>query len=169
MRALGVEPPSVTPRVTEYMDEIVAFVRGLEDSGAAYLVREEEGDGPSSASVYFDTRAFEAAGHRYPVFEPDRTAATEAAAAEGDGEQGRAPTKRDTRDFALWKGVPERAAASAEEASTWWPSPWGPGRPGWHIECSAMIASLEPRVIVIRESSEVSSLSTSISSSSAEH
>jgi len=109
--ALGCLPPTVEPRATGHVPEMLALIRRLVDGGFAYASR---GD------VYFAVRAFPAygslSGQRIDDMEP-------AADAEAGG-------KRDPRDFALWKG-----AKPGEPA---WETPWGPGRPGWHLECSAM-------------------------------
>jgi cysteinyl-tRNA synthetase len=115
--ALGVLPPTYEPRATGHIPEMHELIKLLIDKGHAYPA----GDG--SGDVYFDVRSYpaygELSGQRVDAMEP----ATDAP------ERG----KRDPRDFALWKGV-----KADEPAEAYWPSPWGPGRPGWHIECSAM-------------------------------
>ncbi|KAJ1448165.1 tRNA synthetases class I (C) catalytic domain-containing protein [Pelagophyceae sp. CCMP2097] len=122
MALLGVERPSLMPRVTEYVPEIVSFVAKIIERGVAYAV-----DG----SVYFDTGAFAAQGHDYGKLVPESIGSAELMA-EGEGKLAAAASaKKDAKDFALWK------ASKPGEPS--WPSPWGAGRPGWHIECSAMI------------------------------
>jgi cysteinyl-tRNA synthetase len=107
---LGLGRPDAEPLVTDSMDEIVALIADLVDRGLAY---EAGGD------VYFRVRGFAdygcLSGRRLDDM-PDTDP--------GD-------LKHDPLDFALWKGLKE-----GEDA--WWDSPWGPGRPGWHIECSAM-------------------------------
>ena len=107
---LGLGRPDAEPLVTDSMDEIVALIADLVDRGLAY---EAGGD------VYFRVRGFAdygcLSGRRLDDM-PDTDP--------GD-------LKDDPLDFALWKGLKE-----GEDA--WWDSPWGPGRPGWHIECSAM-------------------------------
>ncbi len=115
MAQLGVKPPTVTPRVSTTIDEIIAMVQCLIEQGYAY---ESEGD------VYFRVRS-----------DPDygklsRRAIEHAVSSERQryGDE----LKEDAADFALWK----RQKAPDEPA---WPSPWGMGRPGWHIECSAMV------------------------------
>ena len=110
--ALNVRRADVHPRVSEHIGEIVAMVEQLTRSGHAYAV---EGD------VYFNVRSFHGYGKLSGRTFEDMQAG---ARVEVD------PRKLDPMDFALWK-----AAKAGEPA---WNSPWGPGRPGWHIECSAM-------------------------------
>ncbi|MBC7297965.1 MAG: cysteine--tRNA ligase [Demequina sp.] len=112
--AVGVKPPAAEPRATGHIPEIVALIATLVDSGHAY-----EKDG----SVYFDVHSYSAYGSLTNQGLDDLTPAPDAPPED----------KRDPRDFALWKA---RKPAEPETAS--WDSPWGPGRPGWHIECSAM-------------------------------
>ncbi|WP_226585822.1 cysteine--tRNA ligase [Halobacillus litoralis] len=110
--ALGVKEAVDHPRVTENMDEIVDFIQGLIDKGYAY---EAGGD------VYFRTRSFDSYGKlsHQSVDELRSGSRIEV----GD-------KKEDPLDFTLWK--------NAKEGEITWESPWGTGRPGWHIECSAM-------------------------------
>lgn len=110
--ALNVQPADVHPRVTDTMTEIIDFIRQLETEGYAY---ESEGD------VYFRTRKFETYGKLSQQSIEDLRAGSRVDIGE---------KKEDPLDFVLWK------AAKPEEPS--WTSPWGDGRPGWHIECSAM-------------------------------
>jgi cysteinyl-tRNA synthetase len=112
MTALGVLPPEAEPRATEHVPEMIALVQRLIASGYAYVV---DGD------VYFAVRSFPAYGKLSGKNLDELQAG---ARVEIDDR------KRDPRDFALWK-----AAKPGEPA---WDSPWGSGRPGWHIECSAM-------------------------------
>jgi len=114
MRAINVGPADVEPKVTEHMPEIIALVAKLVDKGFAY---ESEGD------VYFAVRHFEPYGKLSKRNLDDLLAGARVE----PGEQ-----KRDPLDFALWK--------AAKPGEPWWDSPWGKGRPGWHIECSAMSA-----------------------------
>ncbi len=113
VKALNIEPASVHPKVTENMNEIIAFVQGLIDKGHAYEV---DGD------VYYSTRSFPG----YGKLSGNSIADLEVGARIPEGEK-----KRDPLDFALWK-----ARKTDDEIA--WESPWGLGRPGWHIECSAM-------------------------------
>ena len=110
--ALNVQPADVHPRVTDTMEEIIAFIRQLETEGFAY---ESEGD------VYFRTKKFETYGKLSQQSIEDLRAGSRVDVGE---------KKEDPLDFVLWK------AAKPDEPS--WESPWGKGRPGWHIECSAM-------------------------------
>jgi cysteinyl-tRNA synthetase len=124
MDALGVRRPDVTTRVCEYIPEVVAYVQRIVDQGMAYA--------SPGGSVYFDVAAFRAKGHAYGKCKP---AAVGVAALASEGEADFATAeKRGAADFALWK------ASKPGEPS--WPSPWGPGRPGWHIECSAMASAV---------------------------
>ena len=123
MTALGVERPTSMPRVTEYVPEIVAFVEKIVANGFAYA---------DQGSVYFDTVAFGRAGYDYGKLVPESIGSAELMA-ESEGKLGilLGGGKKDPRDFALWK--------ASKPGEPTWPSPWGDGRPGWHIECSAMI------------------------------
>lgn len=113
---IGILPPTYEPRATASINEMQAIIRRLVDNGHAY---------PSEGDVYFDTASWPAYGELTNQKPADMVAATDA------DPRG----KRDPRDFALWKGH-----KPTEPDSAAWPSPWGAGRPGWHIECSAMSA-----------------------------
>jgi cysteinyl-tRNA synthetase len=111
-QAVGVLPPTGQPRATGHIPEMVALIRRLVDGGHAYA---------SGGDVYFDVRSFPSYGSLSnqrldAMIETERTDPTR--------------PKRDLRDFALWKG--------AKPGEPSWDTPWGPGRPGWHVECSAM-------------------------------
>jgi cysteinyl-tRNA synthetase len=110
--ALGCEPPTVEPRATGHVPEMVALMRVLIEGGHAY---------PADGDVYFDV-------HSYPEYGALSNQRLEnmLAAEDTDTPAG----KRDPRDFALWKG--------AKPGEPSWETPWGAGRPGWHLECSAM-------------------------------
>ena len=112
VKALGVKEATHHPRVTETMDDIIAFVEGLIENNYAYQV---DGD------VYFKPRAFDGYGKlSHQSIDELRSGARIKV-----GEK-----KEDPLDFALWK--------EAKDGEIAWDSPWGKGRPGWHIECSAM-------------------------------
>ena len=116
---LGCIPPTYEPRATGHVPEMVEMIGELIARGHAYPADEDSGD------VYFDVRSWPAYGSLSNQRLDDMLPAEDAPP---DG-------KRDPRDFALWKG---RKAGDPESAS--WPTPWGRGRPGWHLECSAMAA-----------------------------
>jgi cysteinyl-tRNA synthetase len=113
---LGVLPPTYEPRATGHIPEMVVLMERLIERGHAYAV---DGD------VYFDVRSFPEygalTGQKLDDLQPAADTETDV-------------RKHDPRDFALWKahkpGEPETAS---------WPTPWGRGRPGWHLECSAMV------------------------------
>ncbi|GFE55768.1 cysteine-tRNA synthetase [Babesia ovis] len=122
MAALGVDPPNVITRVSEFLPEIISYIETIVKNGYAY-----EADG----SVYFDIEAFRGSDkHVYAKLEPSSFNDL-CRIADGEGNLGEVSThKKSPRDFALWK--------KAKPGEPFWPSPWGEGRPGWHIECSAM-------------------------------
>jgi cysteinyl-tRNA synthetase len=124
MSLLRVRKPSSSPRATEHMDEIIAFVARLIKRGFAYAA----GTG-NSQSVYFDVKAFKAAGHTYGKLKPWAVGSAELAS-EGEADF-TTSEKRSDQDFALWK--------ASKAGEPFWESPWGKGRPGWHVECSAMV------------------------------
>ncbi|GAW08139.1 cysteinyl-trna synthetase [Lentinula edodes] len=135
MRRLHVRDPDTLTRVTEYMPEIITFVEKIIGNGYAY---------ESGGSVYFDTKAFdEAPGHDYAKLEPWSKGKRDDAVVAGEGAGGPSSTpapsqnnltRHSSSDFALWK------ATKPGEPS--WDSPWGKGRPGWHIECSVMASAV---------------------------
>ncbi|AKP09376.1 Cysteine--tRNA ligase [Corynebacterium pseudotuberculosis] len=112
---LGVLPPSVEPRATGHVTQMVDYMQRLIDNGYAY---------DAEGSVYFDVSAWTAAtGSDYGSLSGNKVEEME----QGETDN---HSKRGSHDFALWK------AAKPGEPS--WPTPWGEGRPGWHLECSAM-------------------------------
>ncbi|KAK1942006.1 putative cysteine--tRNA ligase [Phytophthora citrophthora] len=129
MNKLYVKAPTAITRVSEHLQEIIQYVQEIQDKGFAY----EAIDG---SGVYFNTQEL---GSGYGKLDPRRRtqqdaqmqAETEAAVEESELIEEEEKIKKDPRDFALWK-----AAKEPDEPA--WPSPWGMGRPGWHIECSAM-------------------------------
>ena len=115
--ALGIDPPTYEPRATCHIPEMFALIQRLIDRGHAYPALDDSGD------VYFDVRSWEKYGSLTNQSIDDMQ---DSADADPRG-------KRDPRDFALWKGYKEGEPLTAS-----WESPWGRGRPGWHLECSAM-------------------------------
>ena len=113
MGQLNVSPPDITPHVTDHMDAIVAQIQAIIDHGCAY---EAEGH------VLFDVSSYETYGRLSGRNLDDMIMGARVEVA---------PYKKNPHDFVLWK------PSKVDEPS--WPSPWGAGRPGWHIECSAMI------------------------------
>ncbi len=119
--ALNLLRPTYEPRATGHVTEMVELMQRLVDAGHAYPAADGSGD------VYFDVRSWPAYGELTHQRVADMAPAPDSTAAEA------AARKRDPRDFALWKGVKDGDPATAS-----WPTPWGRGRPGWHLECSAM-------------------------------
>ena len=124
--AVGVRLPSYEPRATGHIPEIQALIQRLIDRDHAYVT--------DAGEVYFDVSSYPdygaLSGQRPDEMRPSEDNAAEVAA---PGALGTISGKRSPLDFALWKGV-----KPTEPADAYWPSPWGRGRPGWHIECSAM-------------------------------
>ena len=110
--ALNVAPPTYEPRATGHITQMIELMQLLIEKGAAYA--------PGNGDVYLDVRKLSS----YLTLSRQKLDDLQPAA---DADE---VNKKDPRDFALWKG------AKAGEPS--WPTPWGPGRPGWHLECSAM-------------------------------
>lgn len=113
--ALGCIPPAIEPRATGHVPQMITLMERLIERGHAYAV---DGD------VYFDVRSFPDYGALSGQRPDDMQPA-------GDSEHG--SRKKDPRDFALWKG--------SKPGEPSWPTPWGDGRPGWHLECSAMAST----------------------------
>jgi len=116
MALLGIRAPDTEPKATEYIQKMIGFIELLIERGAAYA---------SGGDVYFDIKK----AKDYGKLSNQSTDKMEVGARITPGEK-----KRDALDFALWK--------SAKEGEPSWPSPWGQGRPGWHIECSAMSSDI---------------------------
>ncbi|HYN18342.1 MAG TPA: cysteine--tRNA ligase [Actinomycetes bacterium] len=110
--ALGVQPPDIAPRASGHIPEMLALIARLVDAGLAYQ---------AGGDVYF-------AVGKWPEY--GRLSGRDPAELQAGARVEVNPDKRDPLDFALWKG--------AKPGEPTWDSPWGPGRPGWHIECSAM-------------------------------
>ena len=120
-RALGVAPPTYEPRATGHVPEMIDLVQRLLDAGHAYV--------GERGNVYFDVRSLSDYGSLTNQRVEDLATTEDESQIDDDVEA----DKRDPRDFALWK-----AARPAEPADAAWDAPWGRGRPGWHLECSAM-------------------------------
>ncbi|MBP7056157.1 MAG: cysteine--tRNA ligase [Candidatus Omnitrophica bacterium] len=116
MGLLGITPPDKEPKATEYIPKMIKFIELLIDKGSAY---------PAGGDVYFDIKK----AKNYGKLSNQDIGNMEAGARISPGE-----SKRDPLDFALWK--------KAKEGEPSWDSPWGKGRPGWHIECSAMSSDI---------------------------
>ena len=144
MKRLHVEPPTILTRVSEYVPEIVQFIERILQNGFAYV----DDASAESKNVWFATSQFDgsacvagALAENQPEAREHHTYAKLAPWSKGNRElleEGEgalaAKGKRNAADFALWK-----RAKPGEPA---WPSPWGPGRPGWHIECSVMASKV---------------------------
>lgn len=115
--ALGILPPTIEPRATGHIGDMISLITRLIERGHAYAADDESGD------VYFSVSSWSDYG-QLTRQSPDAVESDDDAVGRG---------KKDPRDFALWKG---RKSSEPDTAS--WESPWGLGRPGWHIECSAM-------------------------------
>jgi cysteinyl-tRNA synthetase len=141
LKRLNCLPPTVVTRVSEFIPQNVSFVEKIVDNGFAYAL--------DDGSVYFDVHAFEAAGNPYPRLEPwsrpdskhvrkevvgGRTEIERQELAPNGTEKQTKLAKKNPVDFALWKG--------SRPGEPSWESPWGRGRPGWHIECSAMCSEV---------------------------
>lgn len=124
MKALNVRPADHVTRVSEFVIETVQYIEIIIQNGFAY---------ESSGSVYFDVAAFTGAGYNYAKTAPWCFGSAELLA-EGEGALADGAGKKNPNDFALWK--------KSKDSEPWWESPWGQGRPGWHIECSAMAHSV---------------------------
>ncbi|XP_062563405.1 cysteine--tRNA ligase, cytoplasmic [Armigeres subalbatus] len=129
MDALNVLAPDVLTRVSEYVPQIVGYIQRIIDNGLAY---------EANGSVYFDVAGFDKRDkHYYAKLVPEAYGDAKSLQ-EGEGDlsttEDRLSEKRSPNDFALWK--------SSKAGEPWWESPWGKGRPGWHIECSAMASDI---------------------------
>ena len=127
MADLNVLPVDCLTRVSEYVPEIVEFIQKMVERGYAY---------ESNGSVYFDVGKFDSnCCHHYAKLVPEAVDDLSALAeAEGDLSKASQGEKRSERDFALWK--------NSKPGEPSWPSSWGQGRPGWHIECSVMASAI---------------------------
>lgn len=121
---IGVKLPQTIMKVTDHMEEMIGFVQELIENEKAYVELGESTDNNKGKSVYFDTEKFSdvETGNKY-VFEK--------AKGQGDFDDKHVKEKKQSTDFALWKGV--------RDDEVGWDSPWGKGRPGWHTECAVFI------------------------------
>ena len=120
-RALGVTPPTYEPRATGHGPQMIDLIQRLLDAGHAYV--------GEAGNVYFDVRSLPDYGSLTNQWVDDLATTEDESQLDEDVEA----DKRDPRDFALWK-----KAKPGEPADAAWDTPWGRGRPGWHLECSAM-------------------------------
>ncbi|MBS6073023.1 MAG: cysteine--tRNA ligase [Actinomyces urogenitalis] len=120
-RALGVTPPTYEPRATGHVPQMIDLIQRLLDAGHAYV--------GEAGNVYFDVRSLPDYGSLTNQWVDDLATTEDESQLDEDVEA----DKRDLRDFALWK-----KAKPGEPADAAWDTPWGRGRPGWHLECSAM-------------------------------
>ncbi|MBW3094484.1 cysteine--tRNA ligase [Bifidobacterium sp. 64T4] len=142
---LGVLPPTVEPRATGHMADMIDMIQRIIDNGHAYVVRDENGE--PTGNVYFDVASWP---HYGELTHQKQTAVADAASEVADAmgpsvdnagddkynpvdPADASPDKHDPRDFALWK-----APKDSDPLDARWNTPFGTGRPGWHIECSAM-------------------------------
>lgn len=125
MDSLNILRPHVLTRVSEYVPEIIDYILQIIKNGMAY---------ESNGSVYFDVNAFDSKdNHTYAKLVPEAYGDV-GSLEEGEGELTNNKEKRSPTDFALWK--------ASKVGEPWWDSPWGKGRPGWHIECSVMASAI---------------------------
>lgn len=124
MRTLGVKDPDVLTRVTEYVPKIVEFIQKIVTDGLAY---------ESGGSVYLSIDRYREAGYTYRKLKPGKET-SEVAMEESEGALGGDTEKQSKNDFVLWK--------ASKPGEPFWASPWGQGRPGWHIECSVVASDI---------------------------
>lgn len=122
MRELNVRTPYLSCRVTEYIPQIIKFISDILDKGGAYIA--------SDGSVYFDTKSYNIHNKYGKLSTPSDNNSNDMHA-----------HKKSSLDFALWKAV--------KDDEPYWESVWGPGRPGWHIECSAMASTVFGKTVDI--------------------
>ena len=124
LKTLGCRMPHHLPRATAHIPEMISLIEKLMARGIAYKA--------SDGSIYFSIEKYRAAGHRYGQLLNLNLDELRV----GERVKSDEYTKESVADFALWK------ARAPEDGDVFWPSPWGEGRPGWHIECSAMSMKL---------------------------
>lgn len=110
---LGIPQPDIVIKVSEHINIIIQFIKKLEQNGFAYKAKDN--------SVYFDVESFKTYGKLQNI-------------GRAELENRKTPIKKSVMDFALWK--------SSQEGEPFWSSPWGNGRPGWHVECSTLASYL---------------------------
>lgn len=131
MEKLNIEKPDTLTRVSEYVPEIIKFIQKIIDNGYGYTC--------ADGSVYFNTHKFDnddkgEFNHIYAKLQPYSKGSKELIE-EGEGSlSNKENVKKSSSDFALWK--------ASKSGEPYWPSPWGNGRPGWHIECSVMASEV---------------------------
>ncbi|VVC32268.1 Hypothetical protein CINCED_3A018977 [Cinara cedri] len=127
MTSLNILPPDKLSRVSEYIPEIIDYITSIIKNGYAY---------ESNGSVYFDVAEFDSKPiHHYAKLVPEAYGDSKSLLdGEGDLSVSAVNEKHSPNDFALWK--------RSKNGEPWWESPWGKGRPGWHIECSVMASSI---------------------------
>ena len=122
-----IKQPDVVVRVSEYVPEILKYIEKIIENGYAYV---------ANGSVYFEVEKFHSSAHHcYAKLEP-QSANDKSKLEEGEGALGNKDEseKKSPKDFALWK--------ASKPGEPKWASPWGEGRPGWHIECSTMASEI---------------------------
>ena len=122
MEKLGVKFPDILTRVSEYIPEIIDYINKLIYNGFAYEINN---------SVYFDVNKFKSSGYVYGKLVPEQEGNFDLLK-EAEGSLTVQDKKKSDCDFVLWKRTKD------EDKEPFWDSPWGKGRPGWHIECSVM-------------------------------
>ena len=119
---LNILPPSLEPRATQHIDQQILLIQKLVDAGYAYKGKD--------GAVYFDVRSFKNYGRLSRL--KNRELRTQETTSEGRLNLADNYDRESVADFALWK------TRKSSDGENYWPSPWGEGRPGWHLECSAM-------------------------------
>jgi len=145
LQELNVNLPTIVTRVSEHVEsDIVPYIQQIMRLGFAYIIPSNNNNADDieedEAGVYFHVKKFEKM-KEYGKLAPDRSVSKESTLKQdGDMHQSSSPSQKiDVRDFALWK-------FRKSNEDLYWESPWGDGRPGWHIECSAMIEAVMKKV-----------------------
>ena len=132
MDALNVRRPVVILRVTEHMEEIKRYISTILAEDKAYV---------TPSGVYFSVARHSSPSNEYGKLGPIPTSSSNEHDVDSDDQMRLFGDKKDPRDFALWKRVKDSGSGSGDDEEPFWDSPWGKGRPGWHIECSAVTHS----------------------------